>query len=145
MNKKRYSVEIKADREKIWDVLWKEGTYRDWTSAFSAGSHMVAEDLAQGSKVQFLDPNGAGMYSVVEEHIPGRSLVFKHLGEIRNGEEQPAEKSNWSGAREIYTLTGTDGVNKLDVDIDISGEEATMFDTVFPKALARVKELAEKN
>ena len=33
-----YETDIKAPAEKIWQILWNDGTYRKWANCFSEGS-----------------------------------------------------------------------------------------------------------
>ena len=51
--------------------------------------------------------------------------------------------SDWSGAHETYTLTSRNGWTTLKVDLDAADEHRQMFEDKFPKALQRVKALAE--
>ncbi len=68
-------------------------------------------------------------------------LSFKHMTEIKDGKEQPPP--HWSGMIENYTLKEDGGATTLVVDMDAPNEFKAMFEDKFPKALARVKELAE--
>ena len=52
MEKQRFKIAISAKPEKVWDVLWNDQTYREWTSVFSDGSH-AETDWKKGSKVLF--------------------------------------------------------------------------------------------
>lgn len=144
MNKSSFSIKIKAPKEKVWEVLWNDETYRKWTSVFSEGSHAVT-DWKEGSKVLFLSPTGDGMFSTVAKNIPNQFMSFKHLGVIKNGEEQPLdeETKKWSGALENYTLKESDGTTELIVEMDISEDYEKFFKETFPKALEKVKELSE--
>ena len=146
MQKQTFQVSIDAPREKVWDILWDENSYRAWTSIFSPGSH-AQSDWNKGSKILFLDGNGSGMVSMIEEKIPNEFMSFKHLGEVKDGvEDTESEKvKQWAGAHENYTLRNEDGKTELQVDMDINEEYAEMFGQIFPKALDKVKELAEKN
>lgn len=140
-----YEVTINAKAERVWNVLWDEGNYMQWTSAFCAGSY-AKSDWQLGSKIQFLSPTGGGMYSEIVELIPNSKMVFKHIGEIKEFIELPADTAaSWSGAKEGYTLTESNGQTKLEVNVEFTEETASYFDEVFPKALAIVKELSEKN
>ena len=49
MEKLHYDIAINATPEKVWKVLWTDQTYREWTSAFSEGSH-AKTDWKEGSK-----------------------------------------------------------------------------------------------
>lgn len=146
-NKKEhlFEVTINAPASKVWQILWDEGSYMQWTSAFHVGSY-AKSDWKKGSKIQFLAPGGNGMYSEIEELEPNKKMVFKHLGEIKDGQEQPIEDSaSWSGSKESYSLTETQGQTVLIAGVDFPHEMESYFNEAFPKALAIVKELSEKN
>ncbi|MBA3898912.1 MAG: SRPBCC domain-containing protein [Bacteroidetes bacterium] len=146
MEKMKFTIDINAPREKVWKILWNDETYREWTKAFSEGSHAVS-DWNEGSKIHFLDPNGQGMYSTIDRKIPNEFMSFKHIGMIKDGEEQPVdeETKSWSGAMENYKLEEHDGITTLTVENDTSGEDwENMLKEAFPKALKIVKDLSEK-
>ena len=140
MQKLNFTVDIRAPREKIWQVLWDDATYRQWTRVFSEGSYAVT-DWRQGSRVQFLDGQGGGMYSIIDEARPNERMAIRHLGDIKDGVEQP--EAAWSGSQEIYNLSSTGEGTRLSVDIDSDEQFAGWFQENFPKALEKVKELAE--
>ena len=144
MERKSFSISINASREKIWDVLWSDGSYRKWTSVFAEGSR-AETDWKKGSKVLFLDGKGEGMVSKIVENIPNEYLSIEHLGEIKNGiEDTTSEKvKQWAGAMENYTLKEIKGKTELNVDMDIAEEYKDYFLTTWPKALEKIKELAE--
>jgi uncharacterized protein YndB with AHSA1/START domain len=137
----QFSIDIDAPRDRVWDVLWDDATYRDWTSAFSEGSYAVS-DWGEGSGIQFLDArSGSGMSGVIEKKRAPEFISFRHIAEIKDGQEQPP--AGWSGAHENYTLTERASGTLLTVDLDAPAEYREMFDAAFPKALQRVKALAE--
>lgn len=141
MQKLTFSVDINAPREKVWEVLWDDATFTDWTSVFAEGSYAVS-DWQEGSKIQFIDPkSGSGMSSIIVKKVPNEFMSFKHLTELENGKEMPPKE--WSGAMENYTLKENGGVTTLTVDMDAMDEYKSMFEDRFPKALARLKELSE--
>lgn len=140
----QFSINIKAPKEKVWQTLWEDNTYRKWTSAFSEGSYAVS-NWKEGDKVLFLSPKGDGMYSIIAKKIPNEFMSFKHLGEVKNGKEEPAneETEKWAGSMENYTLKESDGTTTLIVDIDVTEEFSDYFKRTFPKALENVKYLSE--
>ncbi len=140
MQKLYFSIDIKAPREKVWKVLWEDATYRDWTSVFAEGSH-AKSDWKEGSRIEFLDPNGNGMFAVIDKLVQNEFMSFKHLGEIREGKEQPWDEG--ASGIENYKLKENDEFTTLTVDLDSPEEYGNMFEDIFPKALERVKELAE--
>lgn len=146
MEKQQFKITIDAPREKVWDVLWNDSSYPEWTSVFSEGSR-AETDWKKGSKVLFLSGTGEGMVSRIEENIPNEFMSFKHLGTVKDGvEDIDSEKAKeWSGSLENYTLKTVNGKTELTVDMDITDEYKDYFLTTLPKALEKVKELAEKS
>lgn len=146
MEKQEFKIAIDAPREKVWNVLWNDETYRAWTKAFSEGSHVVT-DWKKGSKVLFLDGKGMGMVSTIDETIPNEYMSFKHLGHVKDGVEdtESDEVKGWAGAHENYRLREAGGKTELIVDVDINDEFKDYFINTFPVALQKVKELAEQS
>ncbi len=146
MEKQQFKIDIQAPKEKVWDLLWNDVTYREWTSVFSPGSY-AETDWKKGSKVLFLDGKGDGMVSVIAENIPHSFMSFKHLGTIIKGKEDLHSEGvqSWAGAEENYNLKTVDGRTELKVDIDVTDEFKDYFRDTWPKALSRLKELAEKS
>ena len=145
MQKLNFSTSIKASKEKVWQTLWDDANYRKWTSAFTEGSYAETDNWKEGTDVKFLDPKGSGMISRVAAHRPNEYMSFEHLGEIKDGvEDRTSEKvKEWAGAKENYTIKEANGVTTLAVDTDITDEYKDMFTEMWPKALEKVKALAE--
>ena len=142
VNRLHFSIEINAEKSQIWDALWKDDWYRDWASVFFEGSYAISDDWKEGSKVLFLSPDHNGIYSIIEKHIPNEIMVFRHLGSVLKGEEQPIddETKKWSGATEVYSLIEGAESNTLEVEIDVMDEHLEFMQSAFPKALKKVKE-----
>lgn len=145
MERKTFETMINASPERVWQILWGNDTYPQWTAVFAAGSNTVS-DWKKGSKVLFLDGEGRGMVSRIADLRTNAYMSFEHLGEVTDGvEDTTSEKvKQWAGAFENYTLSQTNVGTNLTVDIDLQGEFVEMFSNMFPKALAKVKELAEQ-
>ncbi|WP_316787147.1 SRPBCC domain-containing protein [Pedobacter frigiditerrae] len=144
-----FNIEINASREKVWDVLFGEKTYPIWTAAFGEGSR-VETDWQKGSKALFLGSEDSGMVSRINDAVPNEYMSIEHLGMIKNGIEDfdSDEVKRWAGAKENYTLTDLGGKTNLHIFMEMEeSEENTqmieMFAGMWPKALAKVKELAE--
>ena len=84
---------------------------------------------------------------IFAEKKPAEFMSFKHLGVVKDGVEDTTsdEVKQWAGAEENYSLKPVNGNTELTVQIDINDEWKDYFVTTFPKALDKVKELAEKN
>jgi hypothetical protein len=139
-----FSIAINAPKEKVWNVLWSDHSYRQWTSVFSEGSY-ADTDWQEGSKALFLDGKGSGMVSRIASNKPNQEMAFEHLGMVKDGKEdlESDEVKAWAGAMEKYTLAQNDGATQLSVDLDSSEAFASYFNETFPKALQRVKDLSE--
>jgi hypothetical protein len=144
MNHLKFSTQIRAPREKVWNVLWNDITYRKWTSVFNEGSY-AESDWNEGSKVKFLSPTGEGMYSRIDKKVPNEFMSFKHLGLIKEGKEQPQdeETQKWSGAMEDYRLKEINGLTELIVETDVTEDFQEFIEKTFPMALEKVKNLSE--
>jgi uncharacterized protein YndB with AHSA1/START domain len=145
MTRLTFSATINAPKELVWRTMLDDDTYRQWTSAFQEGSYAVT-DWKQGSKALFLAPDGSGMVSRVAEHRPNEYLSLEHLGIVKDGVEdtESAEVKPWAGARENYTLREGAGHVTLTVDMDTTPDHKQFFEDTWPKALAALKDLAER-
>ena len=133
MEKLRYQIEIDAPAEKVWDILWNEKTYSQWTYYFSPDSNMVT-DWEVGGKTYFTDSSKKnGMVSTIERIEEPKYLIFKHLGEMVNGvEDVDSEKVKaWNGSLEAYYLEENNGKTTLKVELDSNDEFKEMFDSSY--------------
>lgn len=140
MKKLTFTTTIDAPRERVWQTLWNDATYRLWTSVFHEGSY-AESDWQEGSKILFLGPGGDGMSSRIARLIPNEFMSFEHLGEIKNGVEEHSK--NWAGALENYTLRQQNGGTELLIEMDADDSFAEYAQKTFPQALDKVKEVAE--
>lgn len=145
MEKQTFNIHIDASPEKVWDILLGKETYPQWTSVFAEGS-TVETDWQEGSRTVFHDGTGDGMVAVIARNIPNQFLSIKHIGMIKNGVEdlESEEVKKWAGAFENYTLKPSNGGTDLLIEMDIEDSYKDYFMEAWPKALEKVKELAEK-
>jgi hypothetical protein len=145
----QFSVHINASPDKAWDAMLGDASYREWTAAFGTGSHYVG-DWQEGSKILFLAPdeNGvmSGMVSTIVENRPHTFLSMRHLGEVRDNVEdtESPEARAWSGAMESYTFQPDGDGTTVSVSVDTIEELAPDFEDMWPRALAKLKEVAER-
>jgi hypothetical protein len=148
MEKLKFSIVINAPKEKVWDTMLEDKTYRIWTEEFALGSHYIG-NWNQGSKILFLGPSNdgklAGMVSRIKENKLHKYISIEHLGEVYDGVEDTTSDrvKVWAGALENYTFIDKDGKTELVVDLDINEEFKEMFEGMWPKALQKLKELCE--
>jgi hypothetical protein len=144
MEKKQFKILINAPREKVWEKLWNDASYREWTSVFAEGSS-AETDWNEGSRVLFGDGKGNGMVSRIASKKTNEVMSFEHLGMLKDGVEDLSsdEVKQWSGAKENYYLRQENGKTELVVEIDLAEDFTAYFEEKFPVALKKVKELAE--
>lgn len=143
MEQQQFFASIPASREVVWNVLWAEETYPEWTSVFFPGSYAVT-DWQTGSKVLFLNPEGKGMVSEIVENREPEFMSIKHLGFYDNGvEDTSSEKvKDWQGALENYLLTDEAGNTRLTVSMNLPEEMVSKFAETWSKAFEKIKALA---
>jgi uncharacterized protein YndB with AHSA1/START domain len=146
MKKLEYSISINASADKVWEIIIGKDTYSQWTAPFAEGS-TVDTDWKKGSKALFTDGTGNGMVSEIAESIPGKFLSIHHLGEVKDGVEDPTtfQGEQWGDACENYTLKEVDGKTLWLVNMDMNDQYVQYMEDTWPLALAKVKELAEKD
>ena len=151
MEKKEYKVLIDAPQNRVWNILWGNDTYPQWTSAFMEGSRVESLNSPQeqvrrkGNKVRFLGPDDEGMVSTIAENKPNEFMSIKHLGVVKKGVEDydSPQSKEWSGSLENYSLRSIGGKTELAVEMDITQEYLDYFNNTWPKALEKVKRLSE--
>jgi hypothetical protein len=148
MKKLKFTVRIAVPRQTAWKVMLEDRTYRAWTAEFSPGSYYTG-DWSQGSRMRFLAPGKsgllAGMISRVLENRPYESISIEHVGVVhKNIEDTTSDAAKaWAGAKENYTFTDLEGETELMVELDLHESYLEMFGELWPKALCRLKEIAE--
>jgi len=150
MQKLNFAITINAPKEKVWNTMLEDKTYREWTTPFNEGSYYKG-DWSKGSKIIFLGPNPetgkeGGMVSRIAENKLYEYISIEHLGIINDGVEDTTseEVKKWTPAFENYTFKDLNGMTELIVDMDINDEYKEMFESMWPKALKKLKELTEK-
>ncbi len=142
MKELQFSIQITASKEKVWNTLWQDETFREWANIIDQGTYMVGE-LKEGSVIQFLAENGYGVTSLVEKLVENESLILRHEADTQDRGKAEREKQ-WTGGTESYVLTEQDGTTTLSVAFDVPDELEDYFNDAYPKALERVKLLAER-
>ena len=143
MQKQQFSIEIRAPRERVWNTLFENKSFRDWGSVIDEDGQYMVGELKEGNEVQFLSENGFGVTTLVEKLIPNEFISFRMIANTIDSGKREREKE-WTGGEESFSLAEKDDVTALTVHIDVPEEMQTMFQDRFPRALERVKVLAEK-
>jgi uncharacterized protein YndB with AHSA1/START domain len=148
MKNLRDSIEISAPKEKVWQVLWDDQTFRDWANIIDPGTYMEGV-LQEGSEVNFIGNNNNGVrYGVtskVEKLTPFQHITFRQIADIKISEDGSIEKrdTQWTGGAETYELKEMQDKIELSHTQDVPDELVEYFESTIPKVLQRIKVLAE--
>lgn len=138
----QFFIEIHTSKEKVWETLWQDKTFRQWAGIIDSGTYMVGE-LKEGHTVEFISSeNGYGVTSLVEKLAPGEYLLLAHSADTQEDGAREREPE-WTGGKESYRLIEENGITTLTAAFDVPLEMEEYFQLNYPKALERVKELAE--
>ncbi|CAM3136223.1 SRPBCC family protein [Kaistella daneshvariae] len=140
-----YEMYINAPIQDVWNLLWNEETYQQWTQFFAEGSQFKS-DWKVGGKTYFTDKSGDGMVSTIVSLNEPTEVVFRHLGTYKNGVEdtQSRDVKQWSGTEEKYFLRAVDD-NTTELRAIVHADEnlVDMMNTGFNKGFELLKKIAE--
>jgi hypothetical protein len=139
-----YKIIINKPKEVVWFTLWDDQSFRDWASIIDEGTYIKCE-IKEGNEIQFISSvNGYGVTSVVSKLIPYKYVLFKHASDTQNI-GTAIRDNQWSGGSESYSLIEKKGQTVLTINSEIPEELVVLFNVSIPKALRRVKALAEND
>ena len=142
MKEIQFSVVINASKEKVWATLWEDVTFRDWASIIDEGTYILGT-MEEGNEIQFISSvSGYGVTDLIEKLIPNEFVLFRHSADTEESGKQ-LRTNEWTGGSESYSLSEENGVTTLIVKTDVPSEQEETFNDRFPRALMRVKTLAE--
>lgn len=141
-----FEIMINAPIQKVWDLLWNQDSYTQWTQFFGEGSHYKSDWKVNG-KTYFLGATGDGMVSTIKSLNEPEEVVFSHLGMIKDGVEDTKSKevAEWSGSEESYFLRAiSEDSTELRVILHTSKDYSDHMKSGFDQGLQLLKELAEQ-
>jgi uncharacterized protein YndB with AHSA1/START domain len=149
MKKLHFEVNIRASQEAVWDAVVDDEKYREWAAPFHEGSYFEG-GWNKGDKIRFLARNEKGepegMIAEIAESRKPEFISIRHFGMILGGKEDTTsdEVKKWVPAYENYTFTRLGNFTKFEVDADTEESFVELFSGMWPKALAKLKEVAER-
>src|SRR2546428_13837945 len=97
MQKQRFSIEIKAPRERVWNTLWEDKTFRNWGNIIDEGQYMVGE-IKEGNEVQFISSvSGYGVTRLVEKLTINEFVSFRQSADTKDRGDLEPDKGWTSG------------------------------------------------
>lgn len=144
----QFTTLINANKQKVWNVMLEDKTYRLWAAEFHEGSH-YAGNWEKGSEIHFLGPNEegklSGMYSKIKENKLYDFISIEHLGFVSDGiiDTTSEEVKKWTPSFENYTFTEKGNQTELKVEMQVDTNYKAMFEEMWPRALKILKGLSE--
>lgn len=140
------SIYINAPKERVWNIMLSDDTYKTWTAPFSEGS-AVETDWKEGSKVIFKDGNNFGLVGIITKSRPYDIFEVEYTAELRDGVEDTTSKDAQSmvGGSEKYIFEEKGDGTHVSIESFMTEEYFEKMSLAWDKALQIVKDLAEKN
>ena len=151
MESMHFSIRVHAPAAVVWATMFDDSTYRQWTSVFNPDSYFEGT-WQPGTEIRFLGskPDGGmrgltGIFGVITDHRPYEFVSIEYQGQIVNDVDDVSsrEARQLIGARESYSLSQDAGVTTVEIDVDTADTYSELFGELWPKSLAKLKELAE--
>ncbi len=144
MKELQFTIEVHTPKETVWNTLWQDETFREWAGIIDPGTYMVG-DLKEGNEVEFISAeNGYGVTSLVEKLAVHEYLLLRHSADTQDS-GAGVRDDEWTGGQESYLLAEKEGITTLTAAFDVPSEIEDYFKVNYPKALERVKVLAERS
>jgi CubicO group peptidase (beta-lactamase class C family) len=146
-----FEIDISAPASVVWSAMLDDATYRDWTTAFADGAYYEG-GWALGDTIRFLGPDGpdgpdgqGGLFGTIVACVPNEYVSVEYLGQILNGVDDTTSEvaRSFAGSHESYSFSEVDGVTTVRVELETVPEFAEMFAGMWPRALARLAEIAQ--
>jgi hypothetical protein len=149
MEKLHFKIDIKAPAAAVFDAVINKKKYEEWAAIFNPTSTFEG-GWNKGDKILFIgiskEGKREGMISKIKENIPYKQLSIQHVGLVMNGEEltEGPEIDKWADFMEEYFLEEHDGSTVFSVSMDTNDDFKDYFAGIWPKALEKLKEVAER-
>lgn len=146
MENLRFSVDVDAPAQHVWNTMLGLESYREWAGAFQEGSTYEG-GWNEGDEIRFLGPGedgkASGLLGIVIANRPHEFVSIRYLGEIENGVEH--REGPAVGLHESYSFSEADGVTTLVVELEVPTEWAEDMRGMWSKAIVRIKRMAERD
>lgn len=151
MKKLQFKTDINAPAAKVYNIMLgldDKVTYEAWTAEFNPTSTYEGS-WEKGAKILFIgtgeDGEKGGMVAEIAENIPNKFVSIRSYGVLKGDTEitQGEEIEKWAGGLENYSFEENNGITTVTVDVDVTEDYMDYFNTTYPKALEKLKELCE--
>ena len=132
MKNLKYSIEIAAAPQKVWEIMLNPTTYQEWVNVSWPGAYYEG-NWKKGENVRFLSPGQGGTLANLVECKPAEHILAKHIAVITSKgteDRESPEAKTWIGTTEAYTFKNKNGKTELTVEMETTPE----WESMFPKA-----------
>jgi len=162
MQKLHFSIQIKAKKKRVWNVMLGDATYRERALSTHLVHGYFIGDWSEGSKMLFLSPHytgpeESGWVSRVNKNRKYEFISIEHIGTISDGKEDTTNEDVklYLPTFQNYTFLDKDGGTEVLIDIEIPDDKImhglsllggykTGLEENWPKELKALKLLAER-
>ncbi|MDX1536233.1 SRPBCC domain-containing protein [Arsukibacterium sp.] len=140
-----FSTVINAPVELVWQRMFDDAGFRNWTSAFCDGSYFEGS-WQQGEPIRFLSPSGDGMVAIIAALKPLEFVSIKHLGFVVDGKDDLSSEqvSGWAPAFENYYFQTVPEGTEVKIEQEIDPSYQQFMTEKWPQALQKLKTLCEQ-
>jgi uncharacterized protein YndB with AHSA1/START domain len=138
--RRNYNIFIKSTPENLWHKMLDSESYKYWTQEFEPTS-CYSGKLELGEEIQFLSIDGSGMLVKVAKYEKYIIIGFEIIGFVDNGNKILNQEIP-NGVEEYYFEPAENGT-ELKIIVDTTPDYDEDMNKMWPKALLKLKELAE--
>lgn len=149
MSLQTFSVTINAPVQTVWEKMLNHPTYEIWTTPFSEWSTYIGS-WDEGAEIKFVGPDGKeGMLAQIAKNDHYAYISIAHKAEMMVNKETGTLETTYydEPSFENYRFTTVDEyATRVDIELimDIPEEYVEMFNEMWPKALAVLKQICEE-
>ncbi len=148
MKRLNFSIDINASVIKVYDIMLGKDTFKQWTAVFNPTSDFEGS-WEKGETIHFVgvdnDGNKGGMIGVIKENVPLEHVSIYYIGIVDKGQEitEGPLVEEWANAYENYYYRENENITTVSVEIDSNDKMVDYFNTHYPQALEKLKQMCE--
>ena len=140
----KHSINISASPEEIWNAIFSPDCFKKWGAEFGPDPNFSGT-WEEGTEMHFYDSDHNGMVALVEKCDLHKTLVLRYVACLAGGKKDVAaiEKMDWKDHLEKYLIEEKENGCTLQIESDTGDEFVEAFTAAWPRALNRIKDMAE--
>ena len=147
MKKLTYQISIHAPVQDVWNTMLQPDTYKKWVEVSWPGSFYKGS-WKKDARISFVSENGSGTLAEIKEFTPYKTIGAEHIAVLLPGGTEDTTSDiakGWVGITEQYNFIQRKDETVLEVAITTNPAWEEMFNSGWPNALQKLKEICEHN